>query len=204
MGRSTPQRQLPEGFEEHRTDGKRRCWARSKKRDGDQCGGVALAGQNVCRYHGGSTPQALRKAEQRIAEAEVEEATRRALAVLDIAPVDNPLTALSEVAGQILAWKDALAERVNEINGEIRYKDGRGAEQLRAEVALYERALDRSITALSAIARLNIDERLAAINERQADAVITAIEAALAHAGVTGERAVEAKKVAARHLRAVS
>ncbi|MHB9857623.1 hypothetical protein [Streptomyces sp. YIM S03343] len=197
-------RELPEGFQEHRTDGQRRCWARSKKRDGGQCGATAMTGQNVCRHHGGASPQAIARAEQRVAEAEVADATRRALATLDIAPVDNPLTALSEVAGQILAWKDQLAARVNDISDAIRYKDGRGAEQLRAEVALYERALDRSITALSAIARLNIDERLAAISEKQADAVITAIEAALAHAGVTGERSVEAKKVAARHLRVVS
>ena len=197
-------RELPAGFDMYHPNGKRRCWARSKKRDGNQCAGWALAGQNVCRYHGGAAPQSLAKAAQRVAEAEVEEGARRALAILDIAPVDNPLTALSEVAGQIIAWKDALAERVNEITGAIRYKDGRGAEQLRAEVVLYERALDRSITALSAIARLNIDERLAAISEKQADAVITAIEAALAHVGITGERAVEAKKVAARPLRSVN
>ena len=196
-------KELPDGFVEVRTDGQRRCWARSKKKDGGQCGSIAMIGQNVCRMHGGAAAQNLKKAKQRVAEAAVEEETRRALAVLDVAPVDNPLTALSEVAGQILAWKDRLSFRVNALNNEIRYSDDKGGEQLRAEVALYERALDRSVTVLGTIARLNIDERLAAISEKQADVVITAIEAALAHAGITGDRAVEAKKVAARHLRAV-
>lgn len=196
-------RELPEGFVEFRSDGQRRCWARSKKKDGGQCGSIAMTGQAVCRYHGGSAPQNIKKAKQRVAEAAVEEETRRALAVLNVAPVDNPLTALSEVAGQILAWKDRLSFRVNALN-QIRYEDDKGSEQLRAEVALYERALDRSVTVLAAIARLNIDDRLATISEKQADVVITAIEAALAHAGITGDQAVEAKKVAARHLRVVA
>lgn len=195
-------RQLPEGFELYRADGKARCWGRAKG-SGKQCGNIAMTGQHICRIHGGAAPQSLKKAKQRMAEAAVEEETRRALAVLDVQPVDNPLTALSEVAGQILAWKDRLSFRVNALN-QIRYEDDKGAEQLRAEVALWERALDRSVTVLGTIARLNIDERLAAISEKQAGVVIAAIEAALSHAGVTGERAVEAKKVAARHLRAVS
>ncbi|MFJ8345033.1 hypothetical protein ACIQ9J_01390 [Streptomyces sp. NPDC094153] len=162
-----------------------------------------MRGQDVCRFHGGATKKSRAAAAQRMAEAELTEQTRRALAVLDVAPVDNPLTALSELAGQVVAWKDALAERVNALE-RIRFTDDKGAEQLRAEVALYERSMDRCINVLGTIGRLKIDERLAAISEKQADVVIAAIEAALAHAGVIGERAADAKKVAARHLRSVS
>ncbi|MFB6955456.1 hypothetical protein ACFCYB_00110 [Streptomyces sp. NPDC056309] len=164
---------------------------------------IAMNGQNVCRYHGGATKKARTAAARRIAEEEVADATRRALAVLDVEPIDNPLTALSELAGQVVAWKDRLSFRVNALE-RIRYEDDKGAEQLRAEVALYERAMDRCINVLATIGRLKIDERLAAISEKQADLVITAIEAALAHAGITGEQAAQAKKVAARHLRSVS
>lgn len=202
MARNGHDRELPEGFKEFRTDGQRRCWARSKKKDGGQCGSIAMSGQNVCRYHGGSAPQAIKKAEQRVTEAELAEETQRALAILNVEPIDNPLTALSELAGQVVAWKDALAGRVNELE-RIRFTDDKGSEQLRAEVALYERAMDRCLNVLGTIGRLKIDERLTAISEKQAEAVIAAIEAALANAGITGERATEAKKVAARHLRAV-
>lgn len=197
-------RQENPDFEEFTPSGKRRCQARSKASEGGQCGAFAMRGQEVCRFHGGATKKAKAAANRRIAEAEVADETRRALAVLDVTPVENPLSALSEVAGQILAWKDRLSFRVNALNERIRYEDDKGAEQLRAEVALYERALDRSVNVLATIGRLNIDERLAAISEKQADAVIAAIEAALAHAGVTGDRAAEAKRIAARHLRAVS
>ncbi|MFJ5217179.1 hypothetical protein ACIP98_20955 [Streptomyces sp. NPDC088354] len=181
---------------------KRRCTAKRKGGGGEQCKQWALKGQKVCRVHGGKAPQNLAAGERRVNEARVEEETRRALAVLDVPPVDNPLTALSELAGQVVAWKDALAERVNMLE-RIRYTDDKNAEQLRSEVALYERAMDRCVNVLGTIGRLRIDERLAAISEQQATVVIGAIEAALTHAGVTGQAATAAKAVAARHLRAV-
>lgn len=88
-------------------------------------------------------------------------------------------------------------------NGGIRYRGGAG-EQLRAEVALYERAMDRLGKFLSDFGRLRVDERLAKISERQADTVIGAIEAALNAAGVRdqGQRTA-AKEAAARHLQRV-
>ncbi|MEV0090457.1 HGGxSTG domain-containing protein [Streptomyces sp. NPDC050738] len=179
----------------------RRCTAKAK-RSGNPCQHWALQGQTVCRSHGGKAQQNLKAGKKRVTEAKIEDETRRALARLDVGPVDNPLTALSEIAGQVIAWKDALAERVNELT-RIRFTDDKGAEQLRAEVALYERAMDRCVNVLGTIGRLKIDERLAAINEQQAGVVIGAIEAALAYAGITGPEATAAKQVAARKLRAV-
>lgn len=184
---------------------KRRCTAHKKgtgETKGERCKAWALKGQKVCRVHGGKAAQNLAAGEKRVTEAKLEEETRRALAILDVPPVDNPLTALSQLAGQVVAWKDALAQRVNELH-DIRYTDDKRAEQLRSEVALYERAMDRCVNVLGTIGRLRIDERLAAISEQQATVVIAAIEAALAHAGVTGTAATAAKAVAARHLRSV-
>lgn len=54
-------------------------------------------------------------------------------------PVADLLAELSRLAGQVLAWGDQIAELVNGL-GEIRYTaTGAGTEQLRAEVALFER-----------------------------------------------------------------
>lgn len=84
------------------------------------------------------------------------------------APVDNPLVMLAELAGEILATKNIFRDRLGRLSEDAwRHTDARGAEQLRAEVALYERALDRSARILADIARLKIDERLAAISEAQ-------------------------------------
>jgi hypothetical protein len=53
------------------------------------------------------------------------------------------------------------------------------------------------------MARLKIDERLAAISEKQAAVVIAAIDAALDAVDVPRDRRPAARKAAARHLRAV-
>ncbi|WP_327066887.1 hypothetical protein [Kitasatospora sp. NBC_01302] len=125
------------------------------------------------------------------------------LAELDVAPVDDPLTALMQLAGQVLAWQEATADLVNRLGDQVRYEGMAGGEQLRAEVQLYERSMDRAEKVLSSIARLNIEERLAQISEAQADRVLAAIDAALAAAGLAGAEATRARQVAARHLRAV-
>jgi hypothetical protein len=160
-----------------------------------------MKGQAVCLRHGGGNARSRKAGAKRIAEAELTKQANRLLVQLGADPVDNPLTALSELAGEVLAFKNALGAKVNDL-AEIRYQGGAG-EQLRSEVALYERAIDRAGSLLANIARLNIDERLAAITEKQAETVMQAIDAALISAGVKGQDAVEAKQVAARKLRAV-
>lgn len=176
----------------------RRCTA--TRRDGTSCGNRPVKGALVCRMHGGMAPQVQAAARRRLAEEEI----RNGLAQLDVEPVGDPFTELSKLAGQVVAWKDALAAKVNELT-ELRYAaQGAGTEQLRAEVALFERALDRCAAVLGMIAKLGIDDRLARISERQTEAVIRAVDAALSHAGVIGPAAAEAKQVAARELRAVS
>ncbi|MEU8968157.1 hypothetical protein AB0D11_02580 [Streptomyces monashensis] len=192
-------REIPEGFSARLPDGKPRCWGHSKK-TGLQCGRPARPGQHVCRFHGGNAPQTIKAAERRVAEAELVTEVHKQLARLDVAPVDNPLTALAELAGQVVAFKDALADRVNQLS-EIRYQAGTG-EQVRAELVLFERALDRCNSVLSNMGRLNIDERLARVSEQQVETLTGAVDALLTHLGVTGDQAVEAKRFLARKLRA--
>lgn len=151
----------------------------------------------MCKFHGGNAPQAKAAAVRRRVEAEA----RVVLAELGVAPVEDPLAQLLQLAGEVLAWQHATAVLVNQLDS-IRYQAGSG-EQLRAEIVLYERAMDRAVNVLAAIARLNIDERLVAVTEKQADAVVGALNAALEAAGVGGEQAEAARRAAARHLRLV-
>ncbi len=174
---------------------KRRC--KGRKSNGEPCGNWPLRGALVCRKHGGAAPQVRAAAAVRLAEQEI----RAGLARLDVESVGDPFTELSKLAGQVVAFKDALAAKVNELTS-IRYEaNGAGTEQLRAEVALFERALDRCAAVLGLIAKLNIDDRMARISERQAAAVVRALDAGLSHAGVTGSLAAAARAVAARELR---
>lgn len=177
---------------------KRRCTGRN--RAGLPCGNPPVQGALVCRMHGGLAPQVLAKAKMRLAEQEI----RAGLAQLGVTAVEDPFTELSKLAGQVVSFKDQLAAKVNELTS-IRYEaPGAGTEQLRAEVALFERALDRCAAVLGLIVKLDIDTRMARISERQADAVVRAVDAAISAAGITGPAALAARQVAARELRGVS
>lgn len=142
-----------------------------RRRDGKPCGNPAGAGTGHlgtgnCKHHGGSTPNGRKSA--------LEQQGRLELARLNLPPVADPLSQLAAVTAEVLAWKDAWAARVNDLTS-VRYQGTGAGEQLRAEIAVWERALDRCERFLVAMARLNIDERLAAISEAQAAAVIEAL-----------------------------
>lgn len=174
------------------------CGAKLRQSDGT-CSRVAGWGTDhlgfgPCRTHGGNTKNHKTAALRKQAE--------RTLADLNAPPVDNPLTELARITGQVVAWKDGLADKVNDLTS-LRYSTD-GGEQLRAEVALFERALDRCEKFLTAMARLNIDERLTRISEQQATLVNHAVIAALQDLGLPAEQQQEARRGVARHLRAVA
>lgn len=161
----------------------RRCKACANR--GRVPGKWALEGQEVCEDCGGRAPQNLAAARRR----KLEKQAASQLARMNLPPVDNPLRALAEHAAIQIAWRDTCMGLVNLLNGEIRYSSpGQGLEQLRAEVALMERAHDRVTVALSALGRLNVDERLAAISQQKADMLSAALSHALADQGLTAEQ----------------
>jgi hypothetical protein len=160
--------------------------------------GTDHAGTGNCKLHGGNTPAGRMGAANQQA--------RKELARLDVDPVGDPLQQLATLAGQVLAWRDSMAAKVNDLSS-LRYQmsgeNGDGGEQLRAEVALWERALDRCERVLTAMARLNIDERLARISEQQAERIERALRTALTELGLGLEEQDKAARSVGRHLRAV-
>lgn len=180
--------------EEH---GRHECVS-SRKAGGPCHSNRMVTGTDRCRMHLG------RKAQAVIAEKRIEAEAQRLLYQHNAPPASNPLEALQALAGRALAMEAAIGQAVNALSS-IRYEAGEGTgEQLRAEVAVLERAMDRAGKLLVDIARLNIDERLVKIEEAKAKVIVEAIEIALAAAGIKGAAATEAKRAAARHLRAVA
>jgi hypothetical protein len=168
-------------------------------RQGGPCGNPAGKntdhfGSGNCANHGGATPTG------RIAA--LNEQAQRLLYRHDAGPVTDPLEALQRLAGRALAIEETFGQLVNDLT-EIRYDSEGGGEQLRAEVAVLERAMDRCGKLLVDIARLNIDERLARVTERQAEQVSAALSAVLGEMGLTVDQQREARTGVARHLRAV-
>lgn len=182
--------------ERTRPHGRPRCGAKTRQGEGTcrQSAGARTGNLGVgrCWLHGGASPNAKRAAGRELVHREITQAVE----ILGANPVDDPLRALQQLGGQVLAWKNALAARVD-MNALLTAN----TEQVRAEVVLLERAMDRCATVLSAIARLDIDERLARVDEATALIVVRAVEAALAAVGMTGTAAETARQVISRHLR---
>jgi hypothetical protein len=102
------------------------------------------------------------------------------LAQLDVEPVTNPLAELERVVGQITAWKDVCAAIVNRLQDtDLRYASAQQLEQVRGEVLIWERALDRAVLALTALAKLHIKEEITRVQERTLDHLARAFSASL-------------------------
>jgi hypothetical protein len=180
--------------------GKPCCSAKARNSPGGVCHGSPVKGRTRCRMHGGTSPRAKEKAARERVEADMQEL----VASMDRGPVHDPLTALKELAGEVLAWKDAMRLKV-EVLDSLEYSTDYG-ETARAVVQLFERAMDRAGDFLFKIARLNIDDRLAAVTEMQSQMILEGFFGALDEIGIPSTDMATREKVAvafARHLSVV-
>lgn len=168
-----------------------------RKNNRGPCHAPALTGGNCCRMHVGE------KSAPVVAEAKLNKQAARELARIGTEPVSNAFEQLAVVAGEAVAWKNAMAEKVNDLL-EMRYEDAKGAEQLRSEIVVWERALDRCVTTLAAMAKLNIDDRLAGIRQQTLDMLERALDAALESSGAGLEGKQRAREAFRRNIRVVA
>lgn len=166
------------------------CKAKAKS-TGKRCARYSIEGGTVCRAHGGASKQAKGAAKRRQAEVkaaqEVEAHAQAVLAYRAERAVENPLDGLARLATEVTAFKDALAARVNALTS-IRYEDMKSAEQLRSEVALYERALDRTARLLEVMVKLDFEKRMVSLSEAQFDLVSKVIDQVLDNLDLTEEQ----------------
>jgi P27 family predicted phage terminase small subunit len=177
-------------------DGK--CGGKKKQGEGT-CGrpagwGTPHPGTGRCKLHGGCAPSS------RVAalNAQAEQLMWR----YDAPPVTNPLEALTRLAGRAAAWEEEIGRRVNELRS-LRY-EGIGGEQLRAEIAVMERAMDRLGRLLVDIAKLNIEERLAGVRKQTADMLERALDKALTASGLDLHGQAAAREEFRRNLKVVA
>lgn len=200
---STPGNWLgPEG--PHRTsDDAPRCTARAKS-TGEQCDNFPMHGSTVCRVHGGKAKQVREAAQRRLAAEKLDREMRDVIAFESREGVADPFEALSLLADEALAMKEALASRVNSLK-KLRYSaHGTGTEQLRAEVALYERAMDRAGKFLDLLVRNGFEERRVRMSEQMGLQVASLLRNVLAELGHDVSPGSETANLCARHLRAMS
>lgn len=170
-----------------------RCTATSK-RSRERCGRWATPGSPVCVIHGSRSPQARRKAAERLAQEEIAARVSR----LDIAPVTDPLLALQQYAGRVLAREKIIADAVEQL-AEWRYQAPTG-EQRRAELGLLENIMAESRQTLTALARLQLDERVVRIREKEADLFAAVLATVFRQLNLTPEVIREAEQLVGDEL----
>lgn len=179
----------------------KRCTATN--RAGEQCGRPPMRGGKVCASHGGKSPRVKRAAQRRLAE---QEATRE---VARLSDARGPMT-LTDVyremlntAGLAVAWRDVLEGKVSELEG-YAGTNGIGSEQVRADVVLFERAMDRTAKVLELIARLDLDTRMAQISAQQGEQVAGALRAGLDAARLSAGQREAAEAAMLAELRRIA
>lgn len=224
MGSKGHRRELPEGFEEWRDNGRnkvRRCWARAKG-TGNQCTQPAASGQNVCRFHGANARQNLAKGKERVAERKAQALVATYGLKIETTATEALLDEVQWTAGHV-AW---LRERVQEIEsaaltegtdrehplvwGITREKSGgedRGTTEEAAPniwLKLYQTERTHLVKVCAEAIKAGIEERRVRIAEAQGALVAQAIRAILGELQLTPEQQARVPDVVPRHLRALA
>lgn len=114
----------------------------------------------------------------------------------------NPLEALLELANEQVAWKNlCLAKLAKLQEDEWRWDGDRAGEQIRSEILVYERAIDRATNTLIKISRLGIEAKLAQIAEKQVSIVETAIVRTLQDLNLDIDTQAKARTRIIKHLK---
>lgn len=166
-------------------DNKERCEAKE-----------TYPGSGTCRHHGGMAFATAHKALRRIVLTNVARINEVQEGQLIFA--SNPFDALNQALLDTHEFKDLISRMLHQMgeDGEAwRYKDKGGAEQLDSRVALYERALDRTIRAATALAKLNIEERFVKLSEQQATSLMYIINEVFKRVGMTEDQREEARNI---------
>lgn len=188
--------------------GWRRC------RQGEGCTAVAKAGTEppACKNHGAnlgsvtSQHAAARIVEGRQADRLVIILAEHGEKFLHPDPIGNPLAELLELAAEIKAFKEVMRQVTAYLvsRERIRSAHDKVGEQLRAEVMLYERAMERLAKILIDISKLGIEAKLAGVEDDQVELIDRALTAALTAAGLDLVAQQEAKVVLRRELMRVA
>lgn len=177
---------------------KRQCRSKSRQ-TGKQCKRYCSTGHIVCWWHGAGTPNVQRAAVRRANNWYAKKMALRMLETAGYERIDDPVEALAHLAGEVWAAKEFFRSKIDE----LRYQSATG-EQLRSEVALYERALDRCMKVLDVMARLNISDRRTEIAEQQAVMIASAVQRMFDRLGLTYRQQQLAMTIVPEELRAIT
>lgn len=159
-----------------------RCNAHLTNGSGDLCKnpagkGTDHLGYGTCYWHGGRTRNHRTHAREEAAEALV-----LRLGSSTGVPVHNPATELSRLAGEVVAWKNATAQLVADLEQPL-IATFAGGIDVHPLVKLHERSLTAASRMLAEMAKLGIEERRIEIDQATQQALYVTLTAVLTDAG---------------------
>lgn len=161
---------------------------RGHNRRGGPCGNrpMRITGDNPrCKNHIGRRPAEVRAEyeAQQLVQIQYDQAKRSGH---DDGAVDRDdvMARLLETFHDVTTWKDLCKQQLAHLS-QVRYRSGSG-EQLRAEIALWERALDRSARVGADLVRLGIEDRMARVSAAQSALVVAAFDGAVDEVAIAG------------------
>jgi hypothetical protein len=185
---------VPDGLleEAEQVTGYHRCRLRFGQPDACRIRAVKGTDPPRCKDHGANLGQPRsRQASTAVVEGRVTDRMIEIMAahgdrLLEPAPVGNPLVELLALAGEMAEWKKIMQEVVAYLLSKerVRYAHDRVGEQLRAEVLIYERAIERLASLYVKIAKLGIQQQLVQIEAEQVRLIERALDVVLAKRGL--------------------
>lgn len=173
--------------------GKKSCSAHLAvgERKGDPCTHEAGWGTNhvgfgLCRKHGGNTDSAKKNAQRQMVEDEV----RQQLGLEDWVPITDPYSALADHAGKGAAIEEILRLKVEELSSLKQYGGDLG-DRISVIFEAWERAYARLSSNLQAMARLDLEDRIARVQSRVDERTSELVSGALAGALNAGNVSAE-------------
>ena len=148
------------------------CGAKTKS--GGRCKQLAMDGQRRCYIHGGKSPQALAKAQERLAVAR---ATKVLADLGEPLAYISPYDSLEQLNSQSMALVEILRGEVSRLQ-RVSY-EGVVAEQIQGEIAAYLAAMTRAESISAKIISLGLEERKLLRGVQGVDATVQAVDAVL-------------------------
>lgn len=158
------------------------------------CVNPAANGTSECKNH-----QTTKK-EVESNKQQTKEQIRKQAAKSDTTAVSRVLEGMLEELDRVREWEKEARTKVEDLDGQWRYQDKSGAEHLRSEVSVYERALDRTTRVLKDMTRLDIDARVAGLEKKQAEFMLMVLMRAMDKAGIPQKEANQVVSLVGKEL----
>lgn len=184
-------------------DPSKQCTAKSRT-TGERCRQRARINQTKCRFHGGNSPNALKKARERATEKKIlTELERGKLTGKALVGTTDPLSELQKLTTELVHFKDQLTQRVNNLGDNLAHYDAKDSETVKVEIDIYLKIIDKLTKTLDIALKHDIEGKKLSIEQAKADLVAGLIIRTLIHAGLAGEQLDGAKTYMYQQLKEI-